>query len=249
MAYNTSKGPRGLGDIKNEDDVDTQIDWDNDKITFKTNNIGRFVIENSQISASTDATIFGNLVTEGNFKVSGAATFAAATTSFTNISGSGTLEAVGATTLGNTLNVSGALVGASNIGTTNGFLTASAQLKGLSLVLEGQTAIDKNRNATLAALSGSGTLQAVGATILGSTLNVTGAVTLSGPASGSGAGPGSYLGVSPAGLLVLTSSLGETTSPGGSDTQVQFNDGDSFGGDAGLTYNKTTDMLGTRWTP
>ena len=32
-------------------------------------------------------------------------------------------------------------------------------------------------------------------------------------------------------------------SPGGSDTQVQFNDGDSFGADAGLTYNKTTDAL------
>jgi hypothetical protein len=31
--------------------------------------------------------------------------------------------------------------------------------------------------------------------------------------------------------------------PGGSDTQVQFNDGSSFGGDAGLTYNKTTDVL------
>lgn len=31
--------------------------------------------------------------------------------------------------------------------------------------------------------------------------------------------------------------------PGGSDTQVQFNDGGSFGGDAGLTYNKTTDSL------
>jgi len=31
--------------------------------------------------------------------------------------------------------------------------------------------------------------------------------------------------------------------PGGSDTQVQFNDGGTFGGDAGLTYNKTTDEL------
>lgn len=29
--------------------------------------------------------------------------------------------------------------------------------------------------------------------------------------------------------------------PGGSDTQVQFNDSGSFGGDAGFTYNKTTD--------
>ena len=35
-----------------------------------------------------------------------------------------------------------------------------------------------------------------------------------------------------------------STLPGGVDTQVQFNDGGStFGGDAGLTYNKTTDTL------
>lgn len=31
--------------------------------------------------------------------------------------------------------------------------------------------------------------------------------------------------------------------PGGSDTQVQFNDGGAFGGDAGLTYDKTTNEL------
>lgn len=31
--------------------------------------------------------------------------------------------------------------------------------------------------------------------------------------------------------------------PGGSNTQVQFNDSSTFGGDAGLTYNKTTDTL------
>lgn len=31
--------------------------------------------------------------------------------------------------------------------------------------------------------------------------------------------------------------------PGGSDTQLQFNDGGSFGGDAGLVYDKTTDAL------
>lgn len=37
---------------------------------------------------------------------------------------------------------------------------------------------------------------------------------------------------------------GGSGSPGGSDTQVQFNDGGStFGGDAGMTYNKTTDTL------
>lgn len=34
-----------------------------------------------------------------------------------------------------------------------------------------------------------------------------------------------------------------SASPGGSDTQVQFNDASAFGGDAGMTYNKTTDVL------
>ncbi len=31
--------------------------------------------------------------------------------------------------------------------------------------------------------------------------------------------------------------------PGGADTQVQFNDGGALGGDAGLVYDKTTDKL------
>jgi hypothetical protein len=37
--------------------------------------------------------------------------------------------------------------------------------------------------------------------------------------------------------------LSPPTTPAGSDTQVQFNDGGAFGGDAGLTYNKTTAAL------
>jgi len=36
---------------------------------------------------------------------------------------------------------------------------------------------------------------------------------------------------------------GGSGGPGGSDTQVQFNDGGAFGGDSGLTFNKTTDTL------
>ena len=37
---------------------------------------------------------------------------------------------------------------------------------------------------------------------------------------------------------------GGSTSPGGSDTYVQFNDSSAFGGDADLTWNKTTNVLG-----
>lgn len=41
----------------------------------------------------------------------------------------------------------------------------------------------------------------------------------------------------------IDTSATAVATPGGSDTQVQFNDGGSLGGDAGLTYNKTTDTL------
>lgn len=41
---------------------------------------------------------------------------------------------------------------------------------------------------------------------------------------------------------ILTISGGSGT-PGGSDTQVQFNDAGSFGGDSGMVFNKTTNAL------
>jgi hypothetical protein len=37
---------------------------------------------------------------------------------------------------------------------------------------------------------------------------------------------------------------GGSTSPGGTNTQIQFNDSSAFGGDADLTWNKTTNVLG-----
>jgi len=56
---------------------------------------------------------------------------------------------------------------------------------------------------TFTNLSGAGTLETVGATTFGGTLGVTGAMVLSGPASGSVAGPNSYLALNSSGLVVL----------------------------------------------
>ncbi len=42
------------------------------------------------------------------------------------------------------------------------------------------------------------------------------------------------------GVVVLFVSLINGGTPGGVDTQVQFNDRGAFGGDAGLVYDKTT---------
>lgn len=61
MAYNTSKGPRDLGDIKNENDTDTQIDFGSDQISFKTDSTDRLTVTNSYISSSVDVTISGSL--------------------------------------------------------------------------------------------------------------------------------------------------------------------------------------------
>jgi hypothetical protein len=47
-----------------------------------------------------------------------------------------------------------------------------------------------------------------------------------------------------AGLDQTGAGGGAATTPGGSTTQVQFNDGGAFGGDADLTWNKTTNVLG-----
>ena len=45
------------------------------------------------------------------------------------------------------------------------------------------------------------------------------------------------------GNLDETGAGGGGGTPGGSDTQVQFNDGGAFGGDSGLVFNKTTNKL------
>ena len=90
---------------------------------------------------------------------SGVPTWAAASagSTFTNLSGSGTLQAVGAVTFGNTLNVSG-----------NATLAGTTSAQGV----------------TFTNASGSGTLEVVGNAFFGAAVNVTGAVSL---AAGDGA--------------------------------------------------------------
>ena len=45
------------------------------------------------------------------------------------------------------------------------------------------------------------------------------------------------------GAVTIAASMNASSLVGGADTQLQFNDAGSFGGDSGLTYNKTTDTL------
>lgn len=70
----------------------------------------------------------------------------------------------------------------------------------------------------------------------------TGVGTITGIIQGNGTAPFSTINIG-AGLTFTGSTLSSSGVPGGLDTQVQFNDGGFFGGDSGLTFNKTTNAL------
>lgn len=72
-----------------------------------------------------------------------------------------------------------------------------------------------------------------GATGATGVVGVTGATGVQGPSGPTGA----------TGPVGVTGATGATPAVGGSNTQVLFNDSGVIGGDAGLTYDKTTDAL------
>ena len=65
-----------------------------------------------------------------------------------------------------------------------------------------------------------------------------------------GTNRGAYIDLTATGAGVGTNLLagGGGGTPGGSNTQIQFNDGGTFGGSAGLTFNKTTNAVATTGT-
>jgi len=73
----------------------------------------------------------------------------------------------------------------------------------------------------------------VGVTGATGVVGVTGATGVQGPSGPTGA----------TGPVGVTGATGATPAVGGSNTQVLFNDSGVIGGDAGLTYDKTTDAL------
>ena len=59
----------------------------------------------------------------------------------------------------------------------------------------------------------------------------------------SGGSSGYYLQTDGSGTLTWAAGAGGNGSPGGTDTQVQFNDASAFGGNTGFTFNKTTGIF------
>lgn len=73
MAYNTSTGSRGMGDIDYQGDPsDVQIDFDKDYMAFKTNAVNRLVISGSQHITASMSFSCSHDVTASVFSGSGA---------------------------------------------------------------------------------------------------------------------------------------------------------------------------------
>jgi len=225
MAYNTSTGSRDFDDMRYQQDRDTQIDWDQDSISFKTNDITRVVIDNSAISASGDATFVGATVVGSTLNVSGNVFVANLKTIGRDdgVTRNANIQFADVGPLGNSyiaLRDGGddlmTVDGGGNVG-----IGTSSPTDTLTVVGD---------------VSGSGTFQIVGNTFLGLNLNVSGTTTL--------AGLNFSLGSDAEGDMYYRNSAGALTRLAkGDDDQVMTMDGNVPNWEAasgGISFNGST---------
>ena len=216
-----------------------------------TNHTGTNV---SVTGAVTAASVAGGVITGTSTSVTGSQTAASTvggviTGTSTSVTGTQTAAStVGGVITGTSLSASGTIIGANNLVITS----PSPQLEGGQIVLawanisgiSGQSNstwnldVDPTNNFRIFSQNAAGQAN-VSATF--SPLN--GNITIAGNIN-----PGAIYtnGYYYANGTAFSGGGGGT--PGGANTQIQFNDGSTFGGSAGLTFNKTTNALATTGT-
>ena len=220
MSYKYSKGETVQGDIKAKDDADrdTKIDFEEDYIGFETNGSATMVVSGSKVG-------IGITSPTQNLHVVG--------------TGNTTLRVQGSDGYYGALNVKG--------GTgDSAWLWQPANTSELRFF----TVNDDRMTILGTGEIGIGTNTPISKLDVAGKIAITSEVsTPSAPADGKG-----WLYTKTDGKIYWQSSDvsetdltagggGGSTDPGGSDEQVQFNDDGDFGGDSGLLFNKTTNIL------
>jgi hypothetical protein len=197
MAYNASQGPRELGDIKNEDDPDTQVDFSSDQIALKTGGIDRVTVTNNHVSCSVNhsaSAYYGNGAnltnvpaspaganTQIQFNDGGSALGASANLTF----GSNTLSVVGQ--ISSSLGVSGSALETRTTVINDSHISSSVPISGavfhgVGSALTGlpvQTYSNASNNRVLTSVSANEISGESNLTFNGSVLSVTGQVSSS----------------------------------------------------------------------
>ena len=221
-------------------------------------------ISTTTLGASSNATIGGTLGVTGNVTLSNALAAGATTLGSLGVTGNATvagklvvtgdLEVNGTTTTVDvtTVTIEDPLIA---LGFTSGSVAASAGDRGfVGGINAGQNVVmfwDNSESEFAVARSASSpdaTAIVVGsygnfhASVVKADGGLSGSLTkLVDGSSAFIAGAGVAISSASNGAVVISAS--STGIVAGSDTQIQFNDGGQFGGDSGLTYNKTTDSL------
>ena len=145
------------------------------------------------------------------------------------------------------LSISGSLSASVNV-SASAFYGDGSNLSGITTSPAGATTQLQYNDG--GAFAGSTNLTFNGVTLTGSyTGSLAEFTTLSAsamnlqPLSGTLAGPGSYLGLDSNNNMVLSAGDGATTSPGGANTQIQFNNAGAFGASANLTYDSSNNRM------
>ena len=196
MAYNTWKGDAAVGDVVNQDDIDTLIDWENDYISLKTDGTARLTVSGSNIG-------FGTTSPSALVHVYKAATSQKHTPDellrleqkdegVDMSAGHGPaltfyVGETGGSDHGGSIAVVREAEGDADSAAAMSFYTAgddSSPTEKARITSTGKVGIGTTSPTSLltvvGTISGSSTLEAVGATILGNTLNVSGASTFAG---------------------------------------------------------------------
>ena len=202
-----------------------------------------------RVSGSGDITAAGQIIAEGALKTSGSFAAIGVSTFSDRISGSGDITSAGQVIVEGALKTSGSLtvVGVSTFSdriSGSGDITSAGQIIAEGALKTSGSFLAGGLGTFAAGITGSGDLNVAGRTFLNGEAAVSGTITVAGVASGSRAGPASYLVLTTANTLALAGGDGNV----GTSADNTFSGDNTFNGSltagSNLTASNGIDIQG-----